>query len=65
MAGLFDVDLIPKILSVDKKVRLSSEIGRRGERRRESGREDRSKRLVGRESEDADPEKEGTVDITV
>jgi len=65
MAGLFDVDLIPKILSVDKKVPLSSGIDKRRERRRQHGREDRSKRFVARESGGEDSEKEGTVDITV
>ena len=64
MAGLFDVDLIPKILSVDKKVRLSG-LDKRHERRNGAGREDRSKRPASSESDDADSEKQGTIDITV
>ena len=64
MAGLFDVDLIPKILSVDKKVRLSG-LDKRRERGNGGGREDRSKRLAPSESDDADSEKQGTIDITV
>ncbi len=64
MAGLFDVDLIPKILSVDRKVRLSG-IDKRRERGGENGRENRSKRLAPSESNEEDSEKQGTIDITV
>jgi len=65
MAGLFDVDLIPKILSVDKKVPLSSGVDKRRERRRENSREERSKRFAARESGEEDSGRDGTVDITV
>jgi len=64
MAGLFDVDLIPKILSMDRKVRLSG-IDRRRERDGEKGREDRSKRFIAQEAEKEDSEKQGTIDITL
>jgi hypothetical protein len=64
MAGLFDVDLIPKILSMDRKVRLSG-IDRRRERDGEKRREDRSKRFTVQEVEKEDSEKQGTIDITV
>jgi hypothetical protein len=64
MAGLFDVDLIPKILSMDRKVRLSG-IDRRQERDGEKGREDRPKRFTAQEVEKEDSEKQGTIDITV
>jgi hypothetical protein len=64
MAGLFDVDLIPKILSMNRKVRLSG-IDRRCERDGEKGREDRSKRFTAQEAEKEDSEKQGTIDITV
>ncbi|MGD0234016.1 MAG: hypothetical protein ABSC55_05700 [Syntrophorhabdales bacterium] len=64
MAGLSDVDLIPKIPSVDRKVRLSG-IDKRRERGRENGRGDRSKRLSAPETEKDDSEKQGTIDITV
>jgi hypothetical protein len=64
MAGLFDVDLIPKILSPDRKVRLSG-IDKRRERGGENGRENRSKRLAQSESDEKDSEKQGTIDITV
>ena len=64
MAGLFDVDLIPKILSVDKKVRLSG-VDKRRERGNGAGREDRSKRLAPLESNESDSEKQGKIDITV
>ena len=64
MAGLFDVDLIPRILSMDRKVRLS-EIDKRRERDGENGREERSKRSTAPGAEKEDSEKEGTIDITV
>jgi len=64
MAGLFDVDLIPKILSVDKKVRLLG-IDKRRERGNEKGRKDRLKRLASSESNEKDSENQGTIDITV
>ena len=64
MAGLFDVDLIPKILSPDRKVRLSAIDKRRG-RGGENDRQDRSKRLAAPESDEKDSEKQGTIDITV
>ncbi len=64
MAGLFDVDLIPKILSVDKKVRLSG-IGKRHGRGGDNGKEERGKRLAAQESDERDTEKRGTIDITV
>ena len=64
MAGLFDVDLIPKILSVDKKVRLSG-VDKRRQRGKDAGREDRSKRLAPSEPNEADSEKQGPIDITV
>ena len=64
MAGLFDVDLIPKVLSMDRKVRLSG-IDRRRERDGDKGREDRSRRFAAPEAEKEDAEKQGTIDITV
>ena len=64
MAGLFDVDLIPRILSVDRKVRLSG-IDKRREQDGENGREHRSKRSAGPEAEKDNPENQGTIDITV
>ena len=64
MAGLFDVDLIPRILSMDRKVRLS-EIDKRRERDGENGREERSKPSTAPGAEKEDSEKEGTIDITV
>lgn len=64
MAELFDVDLIPKILSVDRKVRLSG-IGKRRERGSENDKGNRSKRLAAPESDEKDSEKQGTIDITV
>jgi hypothetical protein len=64
MAGLFDVDLIPKILSPDRKVRLSG-IDKRRERDRENSQEERSRRFTTPETEKEDSEKQGTIDITV
>jgi hypothetical protein len=64
MAGLFDVELIPRIPSMDRKVRLSG-IDRRRERDGENGREERLKRLTAPEAEKEDSEKQGTIDITV
>ena len=64
MAGLFDVDLIPRILSLDRKVRLSG-IDKRRERDGENGREERSKRSTVPGNGKEDSEKEGTIDITV
>ena len=64
MAGLFEFDLIPRILSVDKKVRLSG-IDRRRENGSEGRREDRSRRSTADDSKEKDSEKQGTIDITV
>ncbi len=64
MAGLFDVDLISKIVSVDRKVRLSG-IDKRRERENESSRGDRQRRSTAPETEKEDAEKQGTIDITV
>jgi len=64
MAGLFDVDLIPKILSVDRKVRLSG-IDKRRERGGQDSKEDRPKRLTPSESDEKSLEKQGAIDITV
>jgi hypothetical protein len=64
MAGLFDIELIPRILSLDRKVRLSG-IEKRRERGGENDRQDRSRHLAAAETEKEDPEKQGTIDITV
>ena len=64
MAGLFEFDLIPKILSVDKKVRLSG-IDRRREKGGENRRDDHSRRSGTTDSNEKDSEKQGTIDITV
>ncbi len=64
MTGLFDVDLIPRILSVDKKVRLSGI----DKRREKDGRNSKGNRLSRSEREDAEDqnlEKEGTINVTV
>ena len=64
MAGPFDVDLIPKILSVDRKVRLSG-IDKRREHGNNAGKGNRSQRSTADESSEKDAEKQGTIDITV
>ena len=64
MAEMFDVDLIPRILSVDRKVRLAG-IEKRRERNAERDREYRSRRSDSREQPQDELEKQGTIDITV
>ena len=64
MAGAFDVDLVPKILSVDRKVRLSG-IDKRREQGNSAGRGTRAKKTAADEPGEKDTEKQGTIDITV
>ena len=64
VAGLFDIDLIPKIQSLDRKVRLSG-IDKRREKAAEHGRKDRSKRLTSPQPGEENSERQGTIDITV
>ena len=64
MSGLFDVDLISRILSVDRKLRLLGTDKRR-ERDREHAREDRVRGFPVRESGEEESEGRGAVDITV
>jgi hypothetical protein len=64
MAGLFEFDLIPKIISVDKKVRLSG-MDRRREKSREEKRDDHSRRSAANDSNEKDSEKRTNIDITV
>ncbi len=64
MAGLSDVDLIPKVLSVDKKVRLSG-IDRRREQQREQNRGSRPRKNTTDETAITEKGKQGTIDITV
>jgi hypothetical protein len=63
MAESFDIDLIPKILSLDRKVRLSGMQKHRERNERE--RDSRSKRFGSTESTEDETEKHGTIDITV
>jgi hypothetical protein len=64
MAELFDIDLIPRIPSLDRKVRLAG-IEKRRERNAERDREYRSKQGGSRDSAQDESEKQGTIDITV
>lgn len=64
MAELFDVDLIPRILSVDRKVRMAG-IEKRRERNAEKDREYPSKHRGSRDQSQDESEKQGTIDITV
>jgi hypothetical protein len=63
MAESFDIDLIPRILSLDRKVRLSGMQKHRERNERE--RDSRSKRFGSTESTEDETEKHGTIDITV
>jgi hypothetical protein len=63
MAESFDIDLIPRILSLDRKVRLSGMQKHR--ERNEKERDKRSKHFGPTESSEDDAEKHGTIDITV
>ena len=63
MAELFDIDLIPRILSLDRKVRLSGM--QKHPKKDERERDGRSRRFGSTESTEDDTEKHGTVDITV
>jgi hypothetical protein len=63
MAELFDIDLIPRVLSLDRKVRLSSLQKHR--ERNEKERDNRPKRFGSTEATEDDTEKQGTIDITV
>ncbi len=64
MAELLEVDLIPKIISVDRKVRLSG-IDRRRERENDNSRSHRSRRNAIDDPDGEHSEKQGTIDITV
>ena len=64
MAELFDIDLIPRIPSLDRKVRLAG-IEKRRERNAERDQEYRSKQGGSRDSAQDESEKQGTIDITV
>jgi hypothetical protein len=64
MAELFDIDLIPRILSLDRKVRLSG-MQKHPKKKDERERDSRSRRFGSTESAEDDTEKHGTVDITV
>ncbi len=64
MAGLFDVDLIPRILSVDKKIRLSS-IDKRREKQSRDGKGSSTRRTETVSSDEKDREEQGTINITV
>ncbi len=64
MAELFDVDLIPRILSVDRKVRMAG-IEKRRERNGEKDREYRSRQEGSRDQDKDESEKQGKIDITV
>lgn len=64
MAEMFDIDLIPRIPSVDRKVRLAG-IEKRRERNAERDREYRSRQSGSRDQPQDESEKQGTIDITV
>lgn len=63
MAELFDIDLIPRIPSLDRKVRLAGMQKHREKDQKE--RDSRSRRFGSTESTEDDTEKHGTIDITV
>ena len=64
MAGTFDIDLIPRVLSVDRKVGLSG-IEKRREQRDDARKKNHSRKAAGDEADEKGEEKHGAIDITV
>ena len=64
MSGLSDIDLIPKVLSVDKKVRISG-IEKRRERESQQNSDNRPKARSTADRREKDSGKRDSINITV